>query len=234
MKEILTLLLGAVGAIIAIFAKEAVQQALQRRVIAWQLFGYLLSWKSTIVKEGPLLTLYMAIEAEEKQITESLSKGAAELRAQLAKRNQKQIDIRKKIKDSIEAALKNNAEAKFDQSTLMLLESGAFGISQSRALLVDSKTFISDRDAAILGRQVSIHAIQFRTALLAILGAFEGGLKMATLEGEQRTAVFTYLVDQVVVQGEGAFVAFIRLEQYVDQITRRTIPQITWDILRGK
>lgn len=35
-----TLVLGGIGAIVAIYLKEAAQTATQRRVIAWQLFGY--------------------------------------------------------------------------------------------------------------------------------------------------------------------------------------------------
>lgn len=54
---ILTLLLGAIGAVAAILLKEAVQQALERRAIAWQLFGYVLAWQKQIVRLPPLFAV---------------------------------------------------------------------------------------------------------------------------------------------------------------------------------
>lgn len=234
MKEILLLLLGALGAIIAIFMKEAVQHALQRRVIAWQLFGYLMAWKSNIIKSAPLAALYLKVEERDKQLVESFSQGTAAFRVRWEQQYKQRDEIRKDIREAIEKALVEKGDIKIEQSSLNVIALAATEMSHSRTLLADSKSFISDKDAAMLGRQIAVHAIQFRTALLAVLAAIESGMRIAELQGEQRASMSAHLIDQVVIQGEMAMVAFIRLEQHVDRLTQQTVPKMTWNVLRGR
>jgi len=62
----------------------------------------------------------------------------------------------------------------------------------------------------------------------------EGVIKLADIQGEQRAAMLAQLVDEIVILGENGFVAFIRLERHVDHVSKRSIPELVWDVLRGR
>ena len=101
-------------------------------------------------------------------------------------------------------------------------------------MLSDSKSFISDKDASMLGRAIAMNVIQFRTSMVDISAAFEQGMRLAFIQGEQRGAVLANLVDQIVLLGEAALIAFIRLERHVDRVSKQSIPKLVWNVLLGR
>ena len=232
-KEFLILVLGATGAILAIFLKEAVQHALHRRVIAWQLFGYLVAWKANIVRAPPLLGLYLRVEEREKQLTESYSDGTEAFRTRWMEQSKVRDEAREEIKSAIQKALTENIDFKLDDFYMKALELGAESFALRRTMLADSKSFISDKDAAMLGRAVAMNVIQFRTSILDISNVIEGAIKLMGLQGEQRATSLAQLVDQVVILGESALIAFIRLERHVDRVSKQSVPNLVWSVLRG-
>lgn len=234
MKEFLALMFGAIGAIVAIFLKEAVQHALQRRVIAWQLFGYLVAWKANMVNAAPLLGIYLKVQERERKLTESYADGTEVFRARWMAQSDERDKAKEEIKQLIQRTVEKNGDFKQDDFIVKLLELGAESFAQRRTMLADSKSFISDKDASMLGRAVAMNVIQFRTSVLDLSAVIEGALKLAHIQGEHRVVAMTSLVDQVVTLGETALVAFVRLERHVDRISRQSIPELVWSIFHGK
>lgn len=165
MKELVFLFLGAVGALLAIFLREAVQHALQRRVIAWQLGGYLLAWKANIVNEGQLVQLYNTVEERLKRLIVSYETGIAAFRAQYLEQTKVRDDIRESIRKALESAGSASSAIDLDELMKSNVEQAVMALSERRSLLLDSKTFVSDKDAAMLGRAAAMNVIQFRTAM---------------------------------------------------------------------
>ena len=85
----------------------------------------------------------------------------------------------------------------------------------------------------MLGRAVAMNVIQFRTSSLDISNVIEGAIKLMGLQGEQRATSLAQLVDQVVILGESALIAFIRLERHVDRVSKQSVPNLVWSVLRG-
>ena len=58
-------------------------------------------------------------------------------------------------------------------------------------------------------------------------------MKVLPLNSEQLGAVEASLVDSLIVYGEEMFVALVRLEGNVERISKRSLIELTADILRG-
>lgn len=234
-----TLILGAFGALLAIFLKEAAQSAIQRRVIAHQLAAYLVWWKGRICKSLPVFMVYQEVQKREVELGESASKGTQAFRNQFEKQTAKQIEIRNMIKEELAKAIENRKDAKTSALTKRLIQEAALFSENQRAYLLDSKTFISDRDAAILGKAFARNVVQFRVSMQYLLAAFEGILKSVAIESElaesaELAKVVAQLVDSIIISGEELVIAMIRLERDVDSLIKKTLLQCTVDILLGR
>ncbi|MBR8010024.1 hypothetical protein [Burkholderia vietnamiensis] len=95
---IFALLLGAVGAIAGIFIKEAAQAAMQRRVLTWQLFGYITSWKLQITRNLAIFTLYTKISERQKKLTAAYGNTEEFKQIHLEQANQTK-NLKEKIKN---------------------------------------------------------------------------------------------------------------------------------------
>lgn len=229
------LILGAIGALLAIFLKEAVQHALQRRVIAWQLGGHLMSWKQQLVRVQGVASALSAVEGRLKELEVSYSSGTKEFEQRYLQQKKDQEEIRKRIKSELREQL-----AKREEPLVSAFERRSCGlaaelVAESRKQLADSKTFISDRDAAMLGRAAAMNVVQFRTAAIGIAGLAEGAFKLMADETTPTApdAVVDQFVDQVVIQGEDLLAAFVRLERQADRISKQSVVRATLEVLRG-
>jgi hypothetical protein len=234
MTATLTLLLGALGALIAIFLKEAVQHALQRRVVAWQLSGYLMSWKQQIIRAPAVATVYLQVEAQDKERSLSLSKGTKAFHETLAKQTAARTVIRDNLREAVTKGVAASTAPALDDVQRHALDETYKYVESTRAALVDSKSFISDRDAALLGRAVAINTVQFRFALQHLMIAIASMIKILGLESANSGSAMADSIDHIVVHGEDFLVAMIRLEKLVDHISKRSVPQLTWDVLTGR
>ncbi len=234
MKEVGTLILGGLGALLAIFLKEAVQQALQRRVLAWQLFGYLLAWKSNIVRTSTMLGIYMKVEERDKKLTASMADGTAAFEAQWKQHRAEGEETRNGIREAVQQAMAKDKDFQLDEATATLLEHGLAALTQRQNWLVDSKSFVSDKDAAMLGRSVALNVIQFRTSMVDAVAALQAIVLLAKSTTDHRASAIANMIDEVVVHGETALVAFIRLERQVARISKQSVAKVVWDILVAK
>ena len=230
-----TLVVGGFGAIAAIYLKEAAQAAMQRRVIAWQLFGYLMSWRSQIVRNGHFVMIYEGVKARNLALTSAMPKGSAEVRRLLEEQSKERAELREQIKTVVKEALEKDNGAVLETAALKFYSSEAsiFAV-EWRKQLVDSKSFISDRDAALLGKAAAMNVIQFRSNMLSLSNTFESALKLLHAEADNKPEAIASLVDAMVVSGEDALTAFIRLEGNVDAISAKSPTTLTIDILMGK
>jgi len=143
-------------------------------------------------------------------------------------------DMRNEIRGAVQKVLEEKRDVKIDESLTLMLELGAEAFAQRRSMLADSKSFVSDKDASMLGRAVAMNVIQFRTAMVDITAAIEGVVRLTLVQGEQRAAVLASMVDQIVLLGETALIAFIRLERHADRVSKQSIPELVWSVLRGR
>lgn len=234
MNPVLPLLLGAFGAIVAIYLKEAVALALQRRVIAWQLAGYLLMWRSKLVRHTPMVMIFKSVEDRLDQLRTSLNAGTEAF----AKEYQAQQETLKSIRDQVRSELMGKIEkgafVETDEALTRVFSEVSNTLSEQRKGLIDSKTFLSDRDAAVLGRVFAVNVVQFRDSLSTVMVGMEGVFKILSIESPRTGKLVSDMVDQLILSGEDFFVAQIRLQRAVDQMTKRNLLQLSWDVLRGQ
>ncbi len=72
----------------------------------------------------------------------------------------------------------------------------------------------------MLGKAAAMNAVQFRTSMLYLSFALEALIKILPVRSEQTTAVAANLVDSLLVYGEDAFIAMIRLEGNAERISK--------------
>lgn len=233
-STILTLVLGAGGALIAIFLKEAVQHALQRRVVVWQLSAYLMSWKSQIIRAEPVARIYLEVEKQDAARFASLAKGSKSFHEHHAKHKEAQAGLRQQLRAAIQESVAARKLPVLDELQKASIDETIKGLERARNELADAKTFLSDRDAAVLGRAVAMSVVQFRFAFQNVLLAVTTLLRLSMIESEHAATTLAAVVDQLVVHGEDCLVAMIRLEKSVDRLSKRSVPQLTWDVLTAK
>lgn len=231
----ITFIAGAVGALTAIFLKEAVQAALQRRLIAWQLQGYLMAWKSNLLRQDVMASLYIEAGKRRDALSDAYRQGSAHF----SKVHEEQRAERNVQRDRAKAAILNTFKAKEGgepSHTLPLAYLNLAGemLAEQRKLLADSKTFLSDRDGAHLGNYAASHVVQFRASLLTLASAIEAIPQAAKFEEHERSNAIAQFVDQIMVSGEDALVSFISLEATADRISRKSLASLVWDILTGR
>ena len=235
MISVWSVLVGALGAIGAIYLKEAVQAAIQRRVIAWQLQGYLIAWQSTLVKNASVYAIYETVKSRTISLNTAAGRGAEAFNTEHGQQSESQKELRNKLKVAITEAVDKAEFQKLGDSawSAYLAEVGA-SLTDQRRLMADAKSFISDRDAAMLGKAVAMNVVLFRTSMLYLMFTVEVLLKVLSVRSEQLPVVASNLVDSLVVYGEDAFAAMVRLEVGVERISKRSLFEMTLDILRGR
>ncbi len=106
MISLWSVLIGALGAIGAIYLKEAVQAAIQRRVIAWQLQGYLIAWQSNLVKHAPVFAAYQKVKERTLSLRDAAIRGTEEFTTEHGQQFEEKRDLREKVKAALTEAMK--------------------------------------------------------------------------------------------------------------------------------
>lgn len=208
---------------------------MQRRVIVWQLFGYLMSWKSQIVKHVPVIAIYEKVKERNLALTKAAARSTTEFQRVHTQQFHDRTELREKVKAALtEAISKADMKGPCKIIHTVLITETASSLAEQRNLLADSKSFISDRDAAMLGKAPAMNVVQFRTSLLFLLSTMEGVLKLLPHEADERPKIVADLVDQVIVYGEEMLVALIRLERNIERISQKSLFALTVDILQGR
>lgn len=230
---VFTLLAGALGALLAILLKEAVQQAILKRTVAWQLFGYILLWQKQVLRYPPLFAMYQKVKDRELELRTSLTQGTSAFAAKHQQQSAQRDELRKAIR---EAVIKAASDAKPALDALTPLN-GVWDhvrtqLAQQRKDLLDAKTFISDRDAAVLGRSFAFNVVQFKASLQSILAIAETFPSTLVMSEGDRANLFAELIDQLVLQGEAFFESLHRLEQGVDRLSKLSLWRLVWTTLK--
>jgi len=131
------IILGALGALLAIFLKEAVQQALLRRARAWQLFGYLFSLKKSIVRNGHLFAVYVKLEERHNKLMLALSEGTEAFKNQRETASKERTKFREELKVTILAALEKTERIEFRETHLALVSFASDSLALRRELLIN-------------------------------------------------------------------------------------------------
>ncbi|MBH9648125.1 hypothetical protein [Burkholderia vietnamiensis] len=220
---IFALLLGAVGAIAGIFIKEAAQAAMQRRVLTWQLFGYITSWKLQITRNLAIFTLYTKISERQKKLTAAYGNTEEFKQIHLEQANQTK-NLKEKIKNELMDILnKKETNSLGEFSEKGFVDSAIASLIEQRNFLADSKSFISDKDASQLGKAVAMNVVQFRTSLFFMMSSLECILKEISNGSNLSSTFVTSQVDSIITYGEEFLIAFIRLENNVDWLSKKSI-----------
>jgi hypothetical protein len=196
-------------------------------------------WKTQILKSEHAALIYLEVQKRESALTQSLAKGSQAFQKQHEQQKAKQTEVREKIKVAVLEAIENAPDQKDDRLMKVLSGEAATFLATERANLIASKTFITDRDAALLGKAFPVNVVQFRLSMQNAATASEGIFKTASFgteafDAKEFAKTVAGLVDAIVVAGEDAFVSMIHLERQVDVLTKKTLIRLTLDVLRGR
>jgi hypothetical protein len=72
---IISIILGAFGAFIAIYLKEALQLAIRKRTLTWQLSAYLTRWQAIFTRDLTVFTLYQKVRTRSENLASHYLKG---------------------------------------------------------------------------------------------------------------------------------------------------------------
>lgn len=232
-------LLGAVGAIAAIFIKEIVQTALRRQILLGQLDAYTRHWVMQFVRNPSAFTVYKAVEEREKERGEVLSRGLEAYSKAMKDQDKARDEVRELIKEGMNKAAASEGGLLKDPNFLPLLGIGADTLAVYRQYLMDNRTFLSDSDAAHCGPAVASCVVNFRGSAFQAISALENLVKAAEKFNEKEhpggfAVASTYLIDTLMLDGEQFLTYLIRLERILNQARQRNLLQHCWYILRGK
>ena len=233
------ILLGAVGAIAAIFIKEVVQTALKRQILIGQLYAYVLHWQAQVTRQPLAAHLYTLVEKREQKVMEAFRKGKTAALAQIGENNKERDDARDQIKAEIEKAAMSAEGLRKSETTAAIFSASIDTVVVSRQYLMDGKSFMSDSDAAHLGPAIASTVVQFRASAVQMFLAFEGLIKAANgmKDGELNQdflKLISNVVDALIVDGEQYLASLIRLNRNLDRVRHHNLLQHCWDVLRGR
>lgn len=230
-----TLLLGALGAVALLYLKEAVQSAMQRRVIAWQLQGYLLSWRSVFLKHPLFFSAYEKVKERTAALGSAALEGNATFREVHLRQSKELDELRANAKTGItEALAKGELSFSGDDAQTAFMEACRESLADQRRLLADARSFISDRDAAVLGKAAALNAVQFRNSMINFSSTLETLLRVLPASSKKSSTLSGTLADSLLVYGESALVAMVRMERIAERASKQNVLELTSDVLIGR
>jgi hypothetical protein len=230
-----TLLLGALGAVALLYLKAAVQSAMQRRVIAWQLQGYLLSWRSVFLKHPLFFRAYEKVKERTTALGSAALEGNATLREVHLQQSKELDELRANAKTGItEALTKGELSFSGDDAQTAFMEACRESLADQRRLLADARSFISDHDAAVLGKAAALNAVQFRNSMINFSSTLETLLRVLPVSSEKSSTLSGMLADSLLVYGESALVAMVRMEHIAERASKQNVLELTSDVLIGR
>lgn len=234
-----TLAAGAVGAVVAMYVKEGVQTALQRQILIGQLDAYVKQWQARITRQTEYYMIYSAVEKREQALMASLANGRKSFNEQFEKNRIEREGLLAKIETAAHEQLDKLAASKSREALHELLNEIAAAQVTQRQYLMDGKNFVSDRDAAVLGKEFATHIVTFRTSLLQTFLAIEGIARLSKLnlqteeDAQRHRTMLVNVVKGLVLDGESVLVSLVRLQWHLNASARKNLLVRTWDVLRG-
>jgi len=230
--QLLTLLLGAIGALGAILLKEATQLAIQRRTIAWQLFGQLWTIKTAASRVPGVLAALEKVKEQEDDLATAYTEGAAEYKRRYAEHSGMRTELRKLIRAEVQEHLRSKPE--LTPALRVVNKASQQVLADSRVYLMEGKSFITDRDAAILGLQAALHVTRFRSAWSAVMYGLEVLITIQLNEEAETGTEVQRLIENTVQYGEDMLVAMVHLERISEAITSRPLLALVRETLFSK
>lgn len=233
----IVVVLGAMGAIAAIFIKEIAQTALKRQMLIGQLDAYTRHWAIQFFRNPGAYKIYKAVEDREKQRSTARLQGVQALAAQMAAQDEASKEARAAVKEELSKAASEGGLLK-DPDLVTVFGLGADSLAVMRQYLMDNKTFLSDGDAAQCGPAIAHCVVNFRGSAFQAISALESLIKAAEKFNEKDhpggfAAASGYIIDTVAVEGEQFLASLIRLERLLKRARQRNLVQHCWDIVRG-
>lgn len=220
-KQIVTLLVGAVGALGAIILKEAVQAAMQRRTVAWQLFGQLWTMKAAMGRIPGIGAAFEKLREQEEDLMSAFREGAAEFKRRSSKHSDTRAELRELIRQKLIEHLADNKSLLSTNHDIRKASQQA--LARSRDYLADGKTFITDRDAASLGMKAALHVTRFRSSALACMYGLEVLQSIQIQDANDVSPDLMHLVASLVQNGEDMLVAMVHLDRICDATTSKSL-----------
>ncbi len=165
--DLLSILVGVLTALCAIYFRESLRLAYKQKIVASQLNSYLLYWQGVVIEKDYFSVYYLGTEWN-KKIKECLKNdGKAEDLKKIEEEYKKKC---LEVKTAIE---EENENFKFDLSSideginhLKDIWPTLFDIFKTeRQNLVEGKTFISDEDASSLGHRSAYWVVELKMRL---------------------------------------------------------------------
>lgn len=234
-----TVLLGAVGAIAAIFLKEVVQAALKRQILLGQLDAYVTHWTWQAVRIPIAAQIYGIVKEREQRLFSASIKGKQEALDQISANNRTRDEAREHLKSEVEKAASSSEGLLKNPATSAFFSIGSEIFAINRQYLMEGKSFLSDSDSAQLGPAIASCVVSFRASTFQMFMAFEGLIRSSAMLREGRSGadflkVASGLLDSLIMDGEHYLTSLIRLENNLQRARNRNLLQHCWDILRGK
>lgn len=230
--QLLTLLLGAIGALGAIFLKEATQLAIQRRTIAWQLFGQLWTIKTAASRVPGVQAALDKVKEQEEDLAVAYTEGAAVFKKRYTEHSGMRTELRKLIRTEVMEHLRSKPVV--TATTREVNKASLQVLTDSRVYLMEGKSFITDRDAAILGLQAALHVTRFRSAWSAVLYGMAVLINIQLNEEAETDSDVQRLIENTVQSGEDMLVAMVHLERISEAITSRPLLSLVRETLFSK
>ena len=181
-----------------------------------------------------LFKVYIQLEERHNKLLFALEEGTESFKNSWEAASKARNDFREKLKATILAELSKKESIELNVSELAMIGFASESVNLRRDLLINSKSFMSDESSSILGSSVAMNVIQFRAAMIDVLSAIEGLLKVIQLDPKDSKSTIAELVDQIIVSGDDALESFIKLDRTVDAISKQTITQHVLAILRSR
>lgn len=238
MSQLMILILGGVGAIVAIVLKEVIQAAIKRQILLGQLHAYIMQWHTQVIRQPLMARLNSAVEDREQKIFDALKKGRSAATQQIAENLEQRDKVRAKIKEEILSAAQSNDGFRKTLGSAALLGAAVETLVASRQHVVDGKTFLSDGDAALLGPAIASGVVQLRASTVQMLLAFEGLIRVVQSSSEENRHELMELVasviDSIILDGEQFLISLSRLNTNVERDRQLNLFQHSVNIIRGR
>jgi hypothetical protein len=167
----LAVLIGVIGALLGVYFRESLRRALNQKRIAAQLNAYLSYWEMTLLKTD-LGALIILVQEWDRERTEAYrTRGKAGFSEAWTKQQAQLKEIKKQIKSG-GSDLLNSLSANHQLLRKMpdpVFEAFMNEIAISRDALLQSRTFITDSDAAELAWWAAQRVVSIRGNLTSLL-----------------------------------------------------------------
>lgn len=166
-----SIIIGALGALLGVYLRESYRRALNQRRIAVQLDAYLNYWQMDLLRSD-FGSLVILVENWDKERMEALKAGGEKAFVEVY---QKQGELIKDIKRAVKSGDKTFVSAlEGNYSTLKKMSDNVFDLflsemTYARGALLSGKSFITDQDAAELSWVAAQRVVTLKGNLTSLM-----------------------------------------------------------------